>query len=279
LESEIKGYRFMKTLKKHNHKSEKGIPRRMTDDEYKNNRDELTKVHKQLEEYSFHNQELKQLAYISSHELKQPIRTLYNYIQVYEKEYAGVIDANAMKYLNIIKSSAKRLYALENALSDYSRLGVNKTLRLVNFKELIDNVISDLNDAIKLEGAEIHVSDMPVIYAYEIEIHQVFLNLIGNAIKFHNKNVKPVIQVRSEKTLDIWKFSVSDNGIGIDPEHFGRLFNMFQRLHSDESEFEGKGIGLTVCKKIVELHQGKIWVESNGDRGSTFYFTIPDLTI
>jgi light-regulated signal transduction histidine kinase (bacteriophytochrome) len=269
----------MKTLKKHNHKSEKGIPRRMTDDEYKNNRDELTKAHKQLEEYSFHNQELSQFAYISSHELKQPIRTLYNYVQIYEKEYASVLDDKAKKYLNIIKNSAKRLYSLVNVLSDYSRLGANKTLRLINLKELIDNVISDLNAVIKSEGAEIQVSEMPVIYAYEIEIHQLFLNLIGNALKFHNKNVKPVILVKSEKTMDIWKFSVSDNGIGIAPEHFEKLFNMFQRLHSDETEFEGIGIGLTICKKIIELHKGHIWVESNNNQGATFYFTIPNLIL
>jgi light-regulated signal transduction histidine kinase (bacteriophytochrome) len=171
------------------------------------------------------------------------------------------------------------MYTLISALSDYSRLGLNKTLRLVDFNELIKNVISDLDAAIKSAGAEIYVSEMPVINAYEIEIHQVFLNLIGNAIKFHQKDRKPVVRVKSEKIADAWKFSVSDNGIGISPTHFSKLFNMFQRLHADESEFEGKGIGLTVCKKIIDLHQGRIWVESNKDQGVTFFFTIPGLTL
>ncbi len=253
--------------------------KRKAEDELQKKIEELTTAYKQLEEFSFHNEELKQFAYISSHELQQPVRTIYNFIQIYEEEYSRIIDENAHKYLDIIKDSAKRIYALINALSDYSRLGINKKLRLVNFKELIDNAISDLDVAIKSTGAEIQVSEMPIINAYEIEIHQVFLNLIGNAIKFHKPDRKPVIRVNSEKIPDAWKFSVSDNGIGISPSHFGKLFNMFQRLHSDESEFEGKGIGLTVCKKIIDLHQGRIWVESNPDQGVTFNFTIPNLTV
>jgi two-component system, chemotaxis family, sensor kinase Cph1 len=252
-------------------------PRIKAETELKNKIDELTKAYKQLEEFSFHNQELKHFANISSHELQQPLRTIYNFIQIYEDEYFTTIDNKAYKYLNIIKDSAKRMYTLITALSDYAKLGLNKTLRLVNFKELIDNVISDLDAAIKSTGAEIQISEMPVINAYEIEMHQVFLNLISNSIKFQNKNVRPVVKVMSEKTGDQWKFSVSDNGIGISPVHFGQLFNMFQRLHSDENEFEGKGIGLTLCKKIVELHQGHIWVESNKEQGVTFYFTIPSL--
>jgi two-component system, chemotaxis family, sensor kinase Cph1 len=254
-------------------------PRIKAETELKNKMDELKKAYKQLEEYSFHNQELKHFANISSHELQQPMRTIYNFIQIYEDEYATAIDDKAYKYLSIIKDSAKRMYILITALSDYAKLGLNKTLRLVNFKDLIDNVISDLDAAIKSTGAEILISEMPVINAYEIEMHQLFLNLISNAIKFHNKDVRPVVRVVSEKTGDKWKFSVSDNGIGISPVNFGQLFNMFQRLHSDENEFEGKGIGLTLCKKIVELHQGHIWVESNKEQGVTFYFTIPSLIL
>ncbi len=188
------------------------------------------------------------------------------------------MNEKANKYLKLIKDSAKRMYLLVNALSEYSRLGLTKTLRLVNFNEVIQNVIADLDAAIKSSGAEIHVSEMPVINAYEIEIHQLLLNLIGNAVKFHKKNVKPVVMINAEKLEGAWKFSVKDNGIGISPANFDKLFTIFQRLHADESEFEGKGIGLTVCKKIVELHHGKIWLESNIDQGSTFYFTIPDLT-
>jgi two-component system, chemotaxis family, sensor kinase Cph1 len=253
--------------------------RKSAEDQLKNKMDELTKAYRQLEEYSFHNQELKQFAYISSHELQQPLRTIYNFIQIYEEEYSRVIDDKAHKYLEIIKDSAKRMYTLVNSLWEYSRLGMNKTRRLVNFKELINNVITDLDAAIKSSGAEILVSDMPAINVNEIEFHQVFVNLLSNAIKFHRTGVKPVVQVSSEINGDNWKFSVCDNGIGISPEHFDKLFTMFQRLHSDESEFEGKGIGLTICKKVIELHHGHIWVESNGQLGTTFYFTIPSLNL
>ena len=254
-------------------------PRKKAEAELKNKIDELTKAYKQLEEYSFHNQELKEFANISSHELQQPLRSMYNYIQIYEKEYGPVIDDKAQTYLNIIKDSARRMYELINALSEYSRVGMNKTLRLVDFKKLIENVISDLNAVIISARAKILFSQLPVINAYEIEIHQVFLNLITNAIKFHRKTVNPVVHVGSEWTGNAWKFSVRDNGIGISPSHFGKLFTMFQRLHSDEGEFEGKGIGLAICKKIVELHRGKIWAESNRDNGITIYFTIPALTL
>jgi len=253
--------------------------RKKSEAELKNKMDELTKAYKQLEEYSFHNQELKQFAYVSSHELQQPVRTIYNFIQIYEEEYSALLDKKASKYLEIIKDSSKRVYALINVLSDYSKLGLKKSLRLVNMKELIDNVILDLNSTVKSSGAEIEIGDMPVINAYEIEIHQVFRNLIGNAVKFQNKNVKPQIKINAEKIGDKWRFSVSDNGIGIPPVHFEKLFNIFQRLHANENEFEGKGIGLAICKKIIELHQGQIWVESNKDQGVTFYFTIPNLTL
>lgn len=254
-------------------------PRIKAEVELQKKMDELTKAYKQLEVYSYHNQELKLFANVTAHELQQPLRTIYNFIQIYEQEYTAVIDDKAYKYLNIIKDSAKRMYTLISSLSDYAKLGLNKTLRLVSFKELIDNVISDLGAAIKSTGAQIQVSEMPVMNAYEIEIHQLFLNLISNAIKFHNKDVAPVVKVLSEKTGDIWKFSVVDNGIGISPDQFSQLFTMFKRLHSDEKEFEGKGIGLTLCKKIVELHQGQIWVESNKDQGVTFCFTIPSLVV
>lgn len=254
-------------------------PRIKAEVELQKKMDELTKAYKQLEVYSYHNQELKLFANVTAHELQQPLRTIYNFIQIYEQEYTAVIDDKAYKYLNIIKDSAKRMYTLISSLSDYAKLGLNKTLRLVSFKELIDNVISDLGAAIKSTGAQIQVSEMPVMNAYEIEIHQLFLNLISNAIKFHNKDVAPLVKVMSEKTGDIWKFSVVDNGIGISPDQFSQLFTMFKRLHSDEKEFEGKGIGLTLCKKIVELHQGQIWVESNKDQGVTFCFTIPLLVV
>jgi light-regulated signal transduction histidine kinase (bacteriophytochrome) len=125
----------------------------------------------------------------------------------------------------------------------------------------------------------IKVSEMPLMDAYETEIRQLFQNLILNAIKFRKKDIQPKIQIRSKKMIGKWKFSVSDNGIGIAPVHFEKIFDIFQRIHTNEKEYEGKGIGLANCKKIVQMHQGDIWVESKLGEGTTFYFTIPNIIL
>jgi light-regulated signal transduction histidine kinase (bacteriophytochrome) len=168
---------------------------------------------------------------------------------------------------------------LIKSLLDFSRLGHNIKLTYVDCKKLINDVIADLETLIKTSKAVIKVSEMPELNVYETEIREVFQNLITNAIKFQKKGLKPKIQIRSEKIKEKWKFSVSDNGIGIAPAHFERVFVIFQRLHPNEEIYDGNGIGLANCKKIVQLHQGEIWVESKLGLGSTFYFTIPNLIV
>lgn len=235
---------------------------------------ELTIINKELEQYAHANKELKQFAYIASHELKEPLRTIANFIQVIGEDLAGKLDEKTAGYLRIIDNSTKRMSVLINSLLQFSRLGVNRKLNNVSCKDVIDSVVADLSALIQASGATIEVSEMPELNVYEIEFRQLFQNLITNAIKFQAKGSQPRIQIRSEKINENFRFSVSDNGIGIAPEYFGRVFDIFQRLHSNETEFEGKGIGLAYCKKIVQMHQGEIWVESELGKGSTFYFTI-----
>jgi signal transduction histidine kinase len=229
-------------------------------------------------ELLFANKELEQFAYIASHDLQEPLRTVSNYMQVFEEDYMELLDDKARGYLRSVNSATKRMSILIKSLLDFSRLGYNKKLVFVDSNKLIREVIADLDTMIKNSDAIIEVTEMPELYLYEIEMRQVFQNLITNAIKFHKKETKPVILIRSEKINEIWRFSVSDMGIGIAPAHFERIFDIFQRLHTEE-KIEGSGIGLANCKKIIQLHGGEIWVESKPEQGTTFYFTIPNLTL
>ena len=225
-----------------------------------------------------HNKELEQFAYIASHDLQEPLRTVSNYMQIFEEDYLKLLDDNALKYLHAVKSATRRMSALIKSLLGFSRLGHSTKLAKVDCKKLINEVIADLESMIHTSNAIIKVTEMPQLNIYETEIRQVFQNLITNAIKFQKKGAQPEIQIRAEKTGEKWKFSVSDNGIGIDPIYFERVFDVFQRLHTDEV-YEGNGIGLSNCKKIVQLHDGEIWVESIPGQGSTFYFTIPNIIL
>jgi len=220
------------------------------------------------------NKELEQFAFVASHDLQEPLRTVLNYIQIFEEDYIPQLDDNAKKYIQSINNATRRMSMLVKALLEYSRLGRDRALAHVDCKKLLNNVIADLQTVIKRSNAIIEVSEMPSLNGYEVEISQLFQNLITNAIKFQKKDNRPVIRIVSRKADSKWQFSVSDNGIGISPIHYGRIFDIFQRLHNN-TDYEGNGIGLANCKKIVELHQGEIWVESVLGKGTTFHFTIP----
>lgn len=224
------------------------------------------------------NKELEQFAFVASHDLQEPLRTISNYMQVFEEDYLTQLDDNAKKYIQSVNNATKRMSMLVKALLDFSRLGRDRKLTYVDCKKLLDNVISDIQDMIKKSNATIDVLEMPSLNIYEVEVSQLFQNLITNAIKFQENGAKPIVRISSKKLNDKWQFSVGDNGIGIAPVHFGRIFDIFQRLHTN-TEYEGNGIGLANCKKIVELHQGEIWVESVQGKGTTFNFTIPQLAI
>lgn len=238
---------------------------------------ELEVANAELEQYVFTNQELKQFAYTASHQLQEPLRTVTNYMNILEEDYSGVLDHNAIGYLQIVKDATRRMSMLINTLLEFSRLGRDKKLLKTDCGYLIKGVIGDLEYLVKSSDAYIEVGDMPELLLYQTEFRQLIQNLIINGIKFQKEGNRPVIKIRSERVHDSWKFSVSDNGIGLDPVFSNKIFDLFQRLHPDESEYEGMGVGLAFCKKIVQLHHGEIWVDSVPGGGSVFKFTIPDL--
>ena len=220
------------------------------------------------------NNELKQFAYIASHDLQEPLRTISNYIEAFELEHLHLLGEDGKQYISSINRATRRMSSLVEALLNFSRLGRNKKTTFIDCNKIVGGILEDLGALIKISKADIVVSKLPSVNAREIEIRQLFQNLITNAIKFVKKGIQPKIQICAVQWDDKWKFSVSDNGIGIDPIHFERVFDLFQRLHSNE-KYVGNGIGLANCKKIVQSHQGEIWIESTVGQGTTFNFTIP----
>lgn len=237
---------------------------------------DVTERKMQEEAMKKHNKELEQFAYVASHDLQEPLRTVSNYMEVFEEDYLPLLDEKALHYLHSVNKATTRMSTLIKSLLAFSRLGHNKVLVYVDCNTLINDVIADLAIMIKKSGAMIHVKKMPFMHLYDTEIRQLFQNLISNAIKFRNVNTQPEIHISAEETGKNWEFKVSDNGIGIDVQSFDRVFDIFQRLHTGD-KYEGSGIGLANCKKIVQLHQGKIWIESILGQGTTFVFTIANL--
>ncbi len=221
------------------------------------------------------NKELEQFAYVASHDLQAPLRRITSFIQLLEERYKDGLDQEAKKYLHYVVDGAKRMQALINDLLAYSRLGTRgKPFLRTDCNKVLDRVLADLDKPIKSCGAVVTYDALPTVMADEAQLGQVFQNLIENAVKFC-RNIQPRIHISAKRGDDGWLFSVSDNGIGVAEEFFDRIFVMFQRLHTQE-EYPGTGIGLAVCKKIVERHGGRIWAESETGKGSTFYFTIPE---
>ena len=259
------------------HLAATALQRKQIEKQLKTNLDVLLNTNRRLEQFAHANEELEQFAFIASHNLQEPLRTVSNYVQIFEEDYSELFDNKAHGYLKVIDDAVKRMILLLDSLLDFSRLGRNLKLTKVNCRKLIDNVVADLETLAITSNSIIEVKEMPVLYVYESEFSQLFKNLIANAIKFQEKGNQPVIHIRSEKLKTAWKFSVSDNGIGIAPKYFPKIFDIFQRLHN-KAEYQGNGIGLAFCKKIVQLHRGEIWVESVFGQGTTFHFTVANLT-
>ena len=220
------------------------------------------------------NLELEQFAYLASHDLQEPLRTIANYMALFEEEYQDVLDETARTYLESVNGTTSRMAMMIKSLLDFSRLNNQKELVTVNLKTLVNEVIADLDNVIRKSGTNIEVSEMPELKVYEAEMRQLFQNIIANAIKFHRKDIPPEIKISAEKINKKWKFSIADNGIGIARAHFERVFEIFKRLNTNV-EYAGYGIGLPKCRKIVQMHKGEIWIESTLEEGTTFYFTIP----
>jgi signal transduction histidine kinase len=227
----------------------------------------------QNKELEIKNRELEQFAYVASHDLQEPLRTTTSFVKMFKQQYYGRLDERADKFLNYIVQASDRMSVLIKDLLDFSRIGNNKDIERVDCNAILQDVIADIDQAIKDSDAEIKAENLPVLRGYTTELKQLFQNLIVNSIKFRKKDVPPKIKIVAQKNNDYWRFAFTDNGIGIEQKHNERIFVIFQRLHN-RTAYQGSGIGLSHCKKIVELHNGKIWVESTPDVGSTFNFTI-----
>jgi len=221
------------------------------------------------------NKELEQFAYVASHDLQEPLRTVGSFVQLLAQRYQGKLDGQADEFIQFAVDGVSRMRQLINDLLVFSRVETKGGQFVPTDCELVlGEVLSNLKASIEASEARITHDPMPMIKADKVQLSQVFQNLIGNAIKFKGKNA-PVIHIGVNEQNDDWLFSVKDNGIGFDPEFSEKVFIIFQRLHTRE-EYPGTGIGLSLCKKIIERHGGKIWVDSAPEKGSTFNFTIPD---
>ncbi|MEW5803440.1 MAG: ATP-binding protein [bacterium] len=239
---------------------------------------EWKKAEKELaqraEELARSNRDLQQFAYVASHDLQEPLRMVASYVQLLSRRYKGRLDSDADDFIAYAVDGALRMQNLINDLLSYSRVGTHgREFEPTDFTEVLNRVKGNLQTAITESNAVIIHESMPTLMADGSQMVQLFQNLISNAIKFRSQE-QPLIQVSAESQEGAWVFSVHDNGIGIDPEYFGRIFTIFQRLHN-KAEYPGTGIGLAICKRIVERHGGRIWVNSEPGKGSTFYFTIP----
>ncbi len=219
------------------------------------------------------NTELEQFAYVASHDLQEPLRMVASYTQLLSKRYQGKLDADADEFIGYAVDGAKRMQSLVHDLLAFSRVGSQgKTFAPIDTETVFSHVISNLQLAIEESQAVVTHDELPTITGDDIQLTQLFQNLIGNAIKYRRES--PKIHVSAKKQDTEWLFSVRDNGIGLDPQFKDRIFVIFQQLHPKE-DYAGTGIGLAVCKKIVEKHEGRIWVDSEPGKGSTFYFSIP----
>ncbi len=227
-----------------------------------------------MKELQRSNRELEQFAYVVSHDLQEPLRMVSSFTQLLEKRYKGQLDEDADEYIDFIIDGAQRMRDLIDDLLAFSRLNTEtEEFKETNLETVLNEVLTTFNSSIGENDVLITHNNLPTVMADPTQINQLFQNLLSNAIKFRG-NRSPKIHLDAEELEDDWKISISDNGIGISPLNQKKIFNVFTRLHTRQ-EYEGTGIGLSICKKIVQRHGGRIWVESEKGKGSTFYFILP----
>ena len=240
----------------------------------KNSDEHLVKTVKELKRS---NDELQQFAYVSSHDLQEPLRMVSSYTQLLAVRYKGRLDSDADEFIAFAVDGCNRMQGLIQDLLAYSRAGSNgKALREISGEDALQAALTNLRAAVEQSGAVVTHDSLPVIKTDETQLTQIFQNLVGNAIKYRRAESPQVHISASKNGGNEWIFSVRDNGLGIDPQYFDRIFVLFQRLHGRD-EFEGTGIGLAICKKLLERLGGRIWVESQPEKGSTFYFALPEM--
>ncbi|WP_375581099.1 PAS domain S-box protein [Marivirga tractuosa] len=245
----------------------------------KKQQEELEKLNQELQEYTQKlensNKELEQFAYIASHDLQEPLRMVSSFMTQLKNKYESQLDDKAQTYINFAVDGAHRMRQIIIDLLEYSRAGSQKEeLQKLDLNEELAEVLSLLHSSLNIKNVDLDIVELPEIYYSRTAIRQLFHNLIGNAIKYSSNDSKPKIEIGLKESKHDYQFKIADNGIGIDPKHQDKIFQIFQRLHS-KSEYTGTGLGLAICKKIVEKYGGTIWVGSQFGKGSNFYFTIP----
>jgi light-regulated signal transduction histidine kinase (bacteriophytochrome) len=222
------------------------------------------------------NRDLQQFAHIASHDLQEPLRMVASYMGLLESRYKGRLDEKADTYIHFAVDGAKRMQTLVEGLLNYSRI-VRPKITWIDLQQTFADATANLAAAIRESHAEVSSSKLPTVWGDATQMLQLFQNLISNGIKYKRPGIPPHVMVSATQQQDEWVFSVKDNGIGMKEEDHEMIFRMFHRLHTKE-EYPGTGIGLASCKKIVEQHQGRIWVESTPGKGTTIFFAIPSTT-
>jgi PAS domain S-box-containing protein len=239
---------------------------------------DITERREALQALERSNAELAQFAYVASHDLSEPLRMVSSYLQLLRRRYHGQIDEDADEFIDFAVEGANRMRALIEDLLAYSRAGGRADPRPVDCGQVMADVLSSLAAAVADARAQVHVGTLPSVMGDRVSLAQLLQNLIANALKFRNGPGARVWVTAKREGPGMWRMSVADDGIGIDPRHRDRVFKMFQRLH-DREAFEGTGIGLAICRKIVERHGGRIWVEGREGGGTVFSFTLPGVPV
>jgi len=231
-------------------------------------------VTRRTEELRARNEELEQIAYIAAHDLQEPLRTIRSHVDIVVEDAGDRLDGEARTSLEFVTEAADRMRALVTALLDFSRLGRTGEVEPVALSDVLRGALADLERAVRESRAAIEHGELPAVSGYPDELRLLFQNLLSNALKFRKPDAPPRIAISATQEPDRWVISVRDEGIGFDPKYRDRIFNIFQRLHGRRA-YEGTGIGLAHCKKIVALHGGQIWCDSVPGEGSTFSFSLP----
>jgi light-regulated signal transduction histidine kinase (bacteriophytochrome) len=221
------------------------------------------------------NQDLEQFAFSASHDLQEPLRSIKIYSELLTKSCGDLIDGEAQEFLKYLRSGASRMEMLVRDLLSYTQLtGFEKPAKPADSGGALASALASLAGIVAETGARITADPLPSLPVHAVHLQQLFQNLIGNAIKYGSPERSPVVHVTAERQGRHWRFGVTDNGIGIDPKYVENIFGLFKRLHADD-EYSGTGIGLAICRRIVDQYHGRIWVESKLGKGSTFRFTLP----